>query len=139
LHAAIYTGLSESSLLARVANLPDDAAETQALPATQRQPLSWLTDTIRSALDGAPLVQLSAREMGATKDEATGPLWWLAAALESAVAPPLSDRVELAVAEILRGLATASEAELLCRVCARFPGYQTPDLNLIRLCLSSWR
>jgi hypothetical protein len=122
LHDAIYASLAESGLLAQIAALsPDDVAD----------PLTWLTETIRSTLDGAPLRQI-------TSEQASQPLWWLDAALEPEAALPLSDRVELAVAEILRDLLAVTELELDRRVCARFPGFQTPDARLVQLCLFSY-
>jgi hypothetical protein len=57
---------------------------------------------------------------------------------EREAAALLSDRVELAVAEILRDLLAVTEDELYRRVCSRFPGPQTPDARLIRLCLFSY-
>jgi hypothetical protein len=121
LHAAIYTGLAERNLLARATRLPDDVAE----------PLSWLTETVRSALDGAPLRQL-------TNQPASQPLWWLDDRLAFKPTSPLSDRVELAVAEILRDLLAVTKVDLHRRVCARFPGAQTPDTRLVQLCLYSY-
>jgi hypothetical protein len=136
LHAAVYAGLAESGLLARAATLPDDVAD----------PLSLLTDTVRSALDGAPLRQLAPEEPESprrpTYQPATPPthqpLWWLDEPLEPEAASPLSDRVELAVVDILRELLAVTEADLHRRVCALFPGPQTPDGRLVRLCLFSY-
>jgi hypothetical protein len=123
LHSAIYADLAESGLLARAAALPDDV-----------EPLSLLSGSVRSALDGAPLRQISAPTRGQTEIH----FWWLEEALESEAAAPLSDRVELAVAHILRDVLAVSEAELQRRVCARFPGPQTPGAHLVRLCLFSY-
>lgn len=131
LHAALHADLAQSSLLARVGNLPDDIATSPTAPETPIQPLSWLAEAIRSALDGAPLRQL-------TNQPTDQVLWWLVEPLEPEAEPPLSDRVELAVAEILRDLLAVTETGLHLRLYARFPGPQTPDAHLIRLCLFSY-
>jgi hypothetical protein len=136
LHAAVHADLAESGLLARVATLADEAAASETLPETLTQPLSWLADAIRSALDGAPLRQLT--HPPTDQQTMAQPLWWLDEALEREAASPLSDRVELAVSEILRDLLAVTETDLHRRVCARFPGPQTPDGTLIRLCLFSY-
>jgi hypothetical protein len=128
LHAAIYAGLAESGLLARAATLPDDVAD----------PLSLLADTVRSALDGAPLRQIFPQAPESPRGPTRQPLWWLDEPLEPEAASPLSDRVELTVAEILRELLAVTEADLHRRVCARFPGPETPDAPLVRLCLFSY-
>jgi hypothetical protein len=65
-------------------------------------------------------------------------MWWLDTPLDAAAASPLSDRVELAVAALLRDLLAVTEEDLTRRVCARFPGPQTPEASLIRLCLFSY-
>jgi hypothetical protein len=128
LHAAIYANLAESGLLARAALLADDIAE----------PLSWLAETIRSALDGAPLHQISPPPTEETKGRPSAPLWWLGPSLELEATALLSDRVELTVAEILRDLLAVTEADLRRRVCERFPAAQTPDTRLVQLCLFSY-
>jgi hypothetical protein len=124
LHAAIYADLAESGLLARAASLPAEIED----------PLSWLAETVRSALEGAPLHQLSSP----SAQRGDQPLWWTDAPFEPRVAMPLSDRVELAVTEILRDLLAVSEADLERRIHARFPGPQTPPTYLVRLCLFSY-
>ncbi len=121
LHATVYADLAESGLLAQAAALPDE------LP----KPLAWLTEGVRSALDGAPLRQLA-------NPDTAQPLWWLDGPLEAGAALCLSDRVELAVAEILRDLLAVAEMDLARQICARFPGPQTPTAHLIRLCLFSY-
>jgi hypothetical protein len=131
LHAALHADLAQSSLLARIGNLPDDTADSQVAPETLTQPLSWLAEAVRAALDGAPLRQL-------TNQPTDQVLWWLNEQFEPGAAAPLSDRVELAVAEILRDLLAVTETDLHLRVYARFPGPQTPDTHLIRLCLFSY-
>jgi len=136
LHAAVHADLAEHGLLARVATLADEAAGSETLPGTLTQPLSWLADAIRSALGGAPLRQLTLPPTD--RQPAAQPLWWLDVPLEREAASPLSDRVELAVSEILRDLLAVTETDLQRRVCARFPGPQTPDGSLIRLCLFSY-
>jgi hypothetical protein len=131
LHAALHADLAQSSLLARVGALPDDVAASPSATETHIQPLSWLAEVIRSALDGAPLRQLTNQPIDQV-------LWWLDEPLEPEAQPPLSDRVELAVAEILRDLLAVTEIDLHLRLYARFPGPQTPDAHLIRLCLFSY-
>jgi hypothetical protein len=128
LHAAIYADLAHNGLLAGAAMLSDEVAE----------PLSWLADIIRSALDGAPLRQVFPSSAENAKGGPEEPVWWLDRPSEREVAVLLSDRVELAVAEILRDLLAVNEGELFRRVCSRFPGSQTPDASLIRLCLFSY-
>ena len=128
LQATIYAGLAEGSLLARAATLGVDVPE----------PLSWLADAIRAALDGAPLRQYSTPAAEGIKGEATAPLWGLDATLEPEAAPPLSDRVESTVVDVLCDLLAVTEKDLHSRVCARFPGPLTPDPRLIQLCLTSY-
>jgi DNA-directed RNA polymerase subunit M/transcription elongation factor TFIIS len=124
LHSAIYADLAESGLLAHAAALPEDV-----------ESLALLSGSIRSALDGAPLRQISSSP---ARGQTETHFWWLDQALESEAAAPLSDRVELAVAHILRDVLAVSEAELQRRVCAHFPGPQTPSAHLVRLCLFSY-
>jgi hypothetical protein len=124
LHSAIYADLAKSGLLPHAAALPEDV-----------EPLALLSDSVRSALDGAPLRQISSSP---AKGQTETHFWWLDQALESEAAAPLSDRVELAVAHILRDVLAVSEAELQRRVCAQFSGPQTPDAHLVRLCLFSY-
>jgi hypothetical protein len=123
LHAAVYAKLAESGLLAQIAAQGDSITDHL---------LSWLADIVRSALDGAPLRQFTDASL---KNE---PFWWLDEPMESQAASPLSDRIELAVAEILRDLLAVSETDLNRRVCRRCPGSLTPDANLVRLCLDSY-
>lgn len=125
LHAAVYADLAESGLLAQVAALPGDVPE----------PLAWLVEAVRAALDGAPLRQLIHQPAQQTTAQ---PLWWLDEPLEAETSAPLADRVELTVAEILRDLLAVAEVDLSRQVCARFPGPQTPDAHLVRLCLFSY-
>jgi hypothetical protein len=127
LHAAIYAQLARSGALARAAEDSDDVPDL----------LSWLSETIRSALDGAPLHQISA-PTEETTGRAGSPMWWLTSSPDPQSVAPLSDRVELAVAEILRDLLAVTDAELDRRVCERFPGSETPDVRLIQLCLFSY-
>jgi hypothetical protein len=126
LHSAIYASLAESGLLAQAA----------ALPGGDVEPLELLADSVRAGLDGAPLRQIPAPP-GAKKGTATH-LWWLAESLEAGASSPLSDRVELAVAAMLRDTLALPEVEVQRQVCARFPGPQTPEAHLVRLCLFSY-
>ena len=122
LHAALYADLAQSGLLAHVSTssqLPD--------------PLAWLSQVVRAALNGAPLRQLTGQPARTAQL-----YWWLDETASPPAVSPLSDRVELAVAEILYDLLAVSAIELERRVCARFPGPQTPPPYLIRLCLFSY-
>jgi hypothetical protein len=127
LHAAIYAQLAQSGALAIAAKDSDDVPDL----------LSWLSETIRSALDGAPLHQISTLAQETT-GRAGLPMWWLTSDPDPRRVPPLSDRIELAVAEILRDLLAVKDTELDRRVCERFPGSETPDYRLVQLCLYSY-
>ena len=128
LHAAIYAELAQSGLLAEAAEHLENVAD----------PLSWFSETIRSALDGAPLHQITSTFAEETTGKARSPMWWLSSDLDPHIIAPLSDRVELAVVEILRDVLAVTAADLDRRVCERFPGSTTPDARLVQLCLFSY-
>jgi len=128
LHAAIYAELAQRGVLAQTADYLEDVAD----------PLSWFSETIRSAVDGAPLHQIPSTIAEETGGKTRSPMWWLSSNRDPHVDAPLSDRVELAVVEILRDLLAVAEADLDRRVCERFPGSMTPDAWLVQLCLVSY-
>ncbi len=66
--------------------------------------------------------------------------WWLRDAADAAAArAPLSDRVEWAVYSLLSTSGGISEAAFFDRIAAMFRGYDTPDEELVRACLDSYR
>lgn len=68
-------------------------------------------------------------------DYETG-LYWVKD--EGGAAQPLSDRVELAVAELLREGQTWDSLELDRRICQMYPGALTPDASFVQACLGSY-
>lgn len=64
------------------------------------------------------------------------PMLWLRR--PSDVAVPLADRVEAAVAEILRETLMLRREDCEREVYRRFPGLQTPEQDLVRACLESY-
>jgi hypothetical protein len=99
--------------------------------------LAALTESLETALEGgAPLQKLTAAASALVLNPEGQPFWWLA---DFQVGErPLNDRVELAVAELLRDTVAIAEADLDRRICAHFPQEQTPAARLVRLCLSSY-
>jgi len=66
--------------------------------------------------------------------------WWLRDADDTNRArPPLSDRVEWAVFSLLSTAGGIAEAAFFDRVATMFRGYDTPDEELVRACLDSYR
>jgi hypothetical protein len=63
-------------------------------------------------------------------------LWWLREPGE--VSPPLSDRVEEAVWEVLCEKPTLSAEVLVAAIYPRLPGLLTPEAELIEACLKSY-
>lgn len=68
--------------------------------------------------------------------DATLPMLWFQK--PSDVAAPLADRVEAAVAEILREALMLRREDCESAVYRRFPGVQTPELDLVQACLESY-
>jgi hypothetical protein len=66
--------------------------------------------------------------------------WWLRDPDDAAKArPPLSDRVEWAVFSLLSTAGGISEAAFFDRIATMFRGHDTPDEELVRACLDSYR
>jgi hypothetical protein len=138
LHVNVYTGLTEQGLLAYAAALPEDGDAPRAF--------AFVAGAVRRAFEAAPVVRLT----GGEGDEEA--LWWLAepgrvaepavgppAALRAGeVAPPLADRVEAQVWELLAGRPAWGLEELVEAIYARFPGLLTPDLTLVLACVDSY-
>lgn len=107
LHASAYAGLSQSGLLASAAAIPKDGPS----------PLAFAADAVRRALESAasPSTLLE-----------TG-----------SVEPPLADRVDEMVWELLIGQEWELE-DLINAVYAHFTGPLTPDLKLVQVCIDSY-
>jgi len=109
----------------------------------------FVEDVVRRALEAAPLSRLSDGEEG---QEGGEDLWWwadLIQAEESITAPPtlptrdhakppLADRVEAVVWELLVQRPAWEPQELVETVYARFPGPLTPELTLVLTCVDSY-
>jgi hypothetical protein len=130
LHASVYAELARRGLLARVAAIPESGDSPRAF--------AFATGVVRRAIEGDPLVQLVDRE------EVGGALWWLsdvghiAEPVVSGVEPPLADRVEAQVWELLAQQPAWDPEELVLAVCACFPVSLTPDMALVRMCIESY-
>jgi len=145
LHNAIWWRLSQSGLLAQVATLATE----------DTTPLAFLRQQVEEGLNkGLPrdLVQLEAEspkssvrspqssdQQPAASDQqpATGRVvWWLAK--PSFATPPLSDRVEQAVYNVLSTASVTTQAATERVVYSLFPGLLTPEPGLIEACLASY-
>lgn len=124
-HASVHAELTRRRLLAQAA----------ALPEGNTPPFAFTAGAVRRALDAAPLMRLTDRDEGT--------LWWLADVRQvpkpavSRVEPPLADRVEARVRELLLQRAWSAD-ELVNAVYAGFPGPLTPDLALVLACVDSY-
>jgi hypothetical protein len=68
-------------------------------------------------------------------DPESGRYWLVDAA---GAAPPLADRVEAHVAEVLRREPAVAEHDLEVQLCDAFPGLLTPGRRLVQACLRSY-
>lgn len=108
LQAGLYAALGRSDALSNIAQLP--ASE------------HVLRESIQDGLDQC--VELAAQQ------------WWQSDLNPSS--PPLADRVELAVRDLLRSRATWHGDDLLRAVYARFPNHLTPDRGLVATAIQSY-
>ncbi len=112
-----------SAILAGLAAHP---SRLLALPADQKQPpLAAATHSVRQGLARIDL---------ATVDEEQDLRW----AKEAAGSPPLADRVEEIVRELLSSQSEWRLDDLLWALYARLDGPLTPDLSLVLMCLDSY-
>jgi len=118
LHGCACARLAGQGLLARAA----------AIPGPGPPPLALVADAVRRAFVAAPMVRLTDQE---------GALWWLADPGRVAE-PPLADRVELLVWELLARRPAWDAEGLADAVYARFPGHLTPDEPLVLVCVNSY-
>jgi hypothetical protein len=125
LHNAIWWRLAQAGLLAQVATL---ATEGMA-------PLAFLRQQVEEGLHkglARDLMQLEAEGPPATSRV----VWWLAK--PSYATPPLSDRVEQAVYNVLSTASVTTQAAIERVVYSLFPGLLTPEPGLIEACLNSY-
>jgi len=121
LHCAIWQALAKQGLAQRLMT-------TEDLPS----PLSSARQQVRKGLQAGLRRTLRLLPEDESGDSA---LWWLTQLPEAA---PLSERVELAVREILQTSGPVELATLLSVVYARFPDVQTPDREWTLTCLRSY-
>ncbi len=120
LHLAAYRHLSAKGYLRRaIAMSPFDFVSRQV-------------ETVLEGVEGGAIVRWEEAEEG----EGWPQLWWLREPGE--VSPPLSDRVEEAVWEVLCEKPTLSAETLEGAIYPRFPGLLTPEAELIEACLKSY-
>ncbi len=62
--------------------------------------------------------------------------WWPKAQVDAA--PPLADRVEMALVNLLQAEGSVRYAAIDSRLCAQFPGLETPDASLLLMVLHSY-
>jgi hypothetical protein len=74
--------------------------------------------------------------MDFTSQEKESGFWWFVQNEELPI--PLADRVETAVLEYLQQQNTTSLADLVQQLNSQFPGFQTPNVDYLERCLSSY-
>jgi hypothetical protein len=119
LHLAAYWHLSAKGYLRR-------AMAVSSLDFVSRQ-----VETVLEGVRGGAIVRWEEAE-----EEGWPQLWWLREPGE--VSPPLSDRVEEAVWEVLCEKPAMSAEALVAAIYPRFPGLLTPEADLIEACLESY-
>lgn len=119
LHAAAWCELARERLLADLWAVEE----------------SHLLTTLSEAFETALADRETFIRLGQYVEPESG-LYWLADPSEAN--PPLVDRVELHVLEILRQEAELSQVEIEERVSQMLPGLLTPDRRLIQVCLHSY-
>jgi hypothetical protein len=126
LHLAAYQRLSAKGYLRRAMAVSSEK-DFSPLDFVSRQ-----VETVLEGVEGGAIVRWEEVEEG----EGWPQLWWLREPGEAS--PPLSDRVEEAVYEILCQKPTLSAEALAAAVYSRFPGLLTPEAELIETCLKSY-
>jgi hypothetical protein len=130
LHCHIWETLARRGILQRI-------MVTKEPPS----PLDWARKQIQKALQdqvGSTFVQVWAAQSHPEDGETTQEsecLWWI---VHGPDVSPLTERVEQAVYEALAAVETATTAELLATVYARFPGMLTPNDEWVLACLRSY-
>ena len=134
LHASAYATLMERGLLAHTATVPEGGSAALAMTA----------DAVRRAVEMPPLVRLAGQGTDHGHPRAEETLWWLTGPGEVAepeattMAPPLADRVESLVWDLLAQRPTWSLEALINAVYTRFHGPLTPELMLVQVCIDSY-
>jgi hypothetical protein len=107
----------------RVVTWGDEASSTD--------PVRLILDIVMGELRRADHPRLTEVEPGR---------WWLRDATDAERARvPLSDRVEWAVFSLLSTAGGIAEGAFFDRIAAMFQGFDTPDEELVRACLDSYR
>ena len=139
LHNAIWWRLAQAGLLTQVATLATEEAP----------PLAFLRQQVEEGLNkglARDLVQLAAESPQSEVPSPQSPgqqpaasravFWWLAK--PSFATPPLSDRLEQAVYNVLSTASVTTQAAIERVIYSLFPGLLTPEPGLIEACLSSY-
>jgi hypothetical protein len=121
LHCSIWQALAKLGLAQRLMAAKD-------LPS----PLAVARQHIRRTLQAGLHSKLRLLPVDETEDAT---MWWLA---HPPQAPPLAERVEQSVYELLQTAAPAELTDLLSSVYARFPDVLTPDGEWTLACLRSY-
>jgi hypothetical protein len=118
--AGAHVASVEQGVLARGAGLEGD---TPVLTATRA--------AVTQGFDAAPIAKPPEEEPGAGEER-----WWLT---DQAIdVDTLSDRVEATVRQLLTDAPAWREDDLVNAVYAGFPGGLSPDLELVRACVTSY-
>jgi hypothetical protein len=119
LHAAAWTEAAARRIIPTASGEDKDTAFSQCQTA------------VRNAIQKDPTIQSTTR-----KESEAGQFWWLPG--DDLVANPLMDLVEMEAARILLKEGPLAAEDLDSRICAFFPGLQTPEERLVRACLASY-
>ena len=126
LHLAAYRHLSAKGYLRRATAVSSEEGFS---------PLDFVARQVETVLEGVEGGAI-ARWEEAKEAEIWPQLWWLRE--PGKVSPPLSDRVEEVVWEVLCEKSTLNAKTLAVAICARFPDLLTPEAELIEACLRSY-
>jgi hypothetical protein len=124
IHLAAYQHLSTKGYLLQIAAMSSEE-DFSTLDFVSRQ-----VETVLEGVEGGAIVRWEKAEEGWPQ------MWWLSE--PGKVSPPLSDRVEEAVWEVLCEKSTLTAEALAAAVYPRFPGPLTPEAKLIEACLKSY-
>jgi hypothetical protein len=126
LHLAAYRHLSAKGYLRRAMAVSSEEGFSP-LDFVSRQ-----VETVLEGVEGGAIVRWEEAKEG----EGWPQLWWLRE--PDKVSPPLSDRVEETVWEVLCEKPALSAEALAAAISPRFPGLLTPEAELIEACLKSY-